>query len=287
MTPRRRNRAVSAFFVVSHLVAFVGPWFFTSGEAIGVAFALALLTGLGIDLGFHRYLTHKSFETHRPLHCAIALLGLFACEGPPMMWVAFHRKHHQFTDRDGDPHSPRDGLFHAHMGWTTWLHSSAELAQLYRNYAKDLMEDPFIRFLSRTYPQWNLLLLALLAVLGFLRGGFEQAAAYVVWAFFARIVLVYHLTWAVNSACHRWGYRNYATADDSTNLWWAGILGLGGGWHNNHHRHPALAWHGHRRWELDFSGRVIWLLQRSGLAWNVRDQIPARSADASAASPGV
>jgi fatty-acid desaturase len=252
-----------------HLGVLAAPFYFTwSGLIIGIV--LAWVTGcLGVCLGFHRLLTHSSFETSKFLTWTFALCGTLAGEGPPIMWVSAHRKHHRFSDHDHDPHSPRDGKWWSHMVWMLPRHGSQHWAQLYRTYTPDLLKDKFLRLLDRTFLWWHLGLGIILLGTGWLVGGLNTGISYVVWGMFVRLVYVLHITWAVNSATHIWGYRTHETSDNSRNLWWVGLLAWGEGWHNNHHAFPRVASHGHRWWELDVTNWVLTLLEKTGLIWNV------------------
>ncbi len=244
-----------------------------------------LLTGLGVTVGFHRLFTHRSFKTGRPLRFLLAVLGSAAIEGPLIEWVSNHRKHHQFSDRQGDPHSPHEhgpgvrgalrGLVHAHFGWI--LNGDA-LASPER-YARDLLADPVARFVDRTFILWLLAGLALpfglgLLVTGTLGGGLTA----LLWGGAVRIFLLHHATFSINSLCHFFGRRPFDTGDESRNLAWLALPTFGEAWHNNHHAFPTSARHGRGRWQLDPSWWVINGLARSGLAWDVVGASSARVA---------
>lgn len=262
------------WFTLIHGGALLAPFFFT-WKAVALTLVLGWITGsLGICLGYHRLLTHSSFRTYRPIRWFFAWLGALAGEGPPVFWVAQHRKHHQFSDQPGDPHSPRDGAWWSHMLWlfpqdrdSHWLASADR-------YAPDMLKDPFMRFLDKTFLFWHIALGAALFLAGWLIWDVYTGVSFVVFGMFVRLLYVLHVTWAVNSASHMWGYRNYQTTDDSRNLWWVGILAYGEGWHNNHHAFQRSARHGHRWWEIDVTYWVIRLLEMSGLAWNVVRDYP-------------
>lgn len=257
-----------------HLGALAAPFYFTWDGLILAAF-LAWVTGcLGICLGFHRLLTHSSFETYRPLRWMFALFGTLAGEGPPIMWVSAHRKHHRFSDHEHDPHSPRDGAWWSHMNWMFPRNGKQHWALLYRQYAPDLLKDRSLRLLDRTFIWWHLLLGIGVYATGWLIWDTRTAVSFVLWGMFVRLVYMLHITWAVNSASHMWGYRTYDTRDDSRNLWWVGLLAWGEGWHNNHHAFQRMARHGHMWWELDITYIIISLLERTGLAWNVVKMSP-------------
>ena len=258
----------------------------TADQALVLAVVLAWVTGgLGIGIGFHRLLTHSGFKTYRPIRWFLTTCGTLAGEGPPIMWVAAHRKHHQFSDQPGDPHSPRDGLWWSHVLWMLSSDGSTNWAEQYRRYAPDLLRDPFVRFLNRRWMWLHAATGALLLSIGWATSGWQMGVSLLVYGLFVRLVYVFHITWLVNSASHKWGYRNYETSDDSRNLWWVGLCAYGEGWHNNHHAHPRLARHGHRWWEFDLNYAVIVVLKKLHLVWDVADRIeglessPARDAE--------
>ena len=241
-------------------------------------------TGLGVTVGFHRYLTHRSFKTSKPIRMVLAILGSAAIEGPVTAWVADHRKHHAFADQEGDPHSPHvghgggwrgalKGLLHAHVGWL-FLHTQRGAK---RRYAPDLMDDPTISFVDRTFVFWALGGLALPFVLGLAIGGSLHAGlTALLWGGLMRVLVLHHVTYSINSLCHFFGRRSYATGDESRNLAWLAPLSLGEAWHNNHHAFPTSAAHGLRRTQLDPSALVIRGLERLGLVWDVVRISPAR-----------
>jgi stearoyl-CoA desaturase (Delta-9 desaturase) len=239
-----------------------------------------LLTALGITVGFHRLLTHRAFETHRPVAYAMAVLGSLAVQGSVLDWVADHRKHHAHTDEEGDPHSPHvghgsglQGLWHAHTGWLFETQGQAD----WRRYARDLYEDRGMRWISRRFPLFALLTLAIPALLGgLLHGSLEGALRGLVWGGLVRVFLVHHVTWSINSVCHFFGTRRFDVDDRSTNVAWLALPSLGEAWHHNHHAFPRSATHGLRWWELDPSGWLIAALERLGLAWNVVRIAPER-----------
>ena len=252
-----------------HVGALLAPFYFT-WAGLTLFAVLSWVTGsLGICIGFHRLLTHSSFETYRPIRWFFALCGTLAGEGPPIMWVSAHRKHHRFSDQEHDPHSPRDGAWWSHMNWMFPRYGSQHWAQLYRQYAPDLMKDRSLRLLDRGFLWLHLGLGVIVFAVGLLVWDVNTAISLVAWGMFARLVYMLHVTWAVNSASHMWGYRTYETRDNSRNLWWVGLLAWGEGWHNNHHAFPRVACHGHRWWELDMSYGIVELMKRTGLAWNV------------------
>jgi stearoyl-CoA desaturase (delta-9 desaturase) len=266
---------------------------------IVVMLAMYLLTALGITIGYHRLLTHRSFITPKWLEYTFAALGSMAVQGPVISWVADHRKHHAHTDEEGDPHSPHvghgdgvmgvmRGLFHAHVGWLLEEQGRAD----WKKYAPDLYEDPGMRFLSRHFVALVVASLVLPAVLGFaLTGTLIGAATGLLWGGLIRIFFVHHITWSVNSICHFAGSRRFDTDDESTNVFWLALPSLGEAWHHNHHAFPRSAKHGLRRWELDPSAVVISALEKAGLARNVIRISPERQAQKAAeareaAAPG-
>jgi stearoyl-CoA desaturase (delta-9 desaturase) len=241
----------------------LAPFTFT-WSGLGVCLALYLAAGFGVTMGYHRLLTHRSFRTPKPVEYLLAVLGSLASQGGPLQWVAVHRQHHQHSDAEGDPHSPRDGLLWAHMLW--WMPHDPALddATRYRLYVPDLAKDPVHRFLQRYQVVPPLVLAGLLFGVGQAWGG--VGLSWLVWGMSVRTALLYHATWLVNSATHVWGYRSYPTRDRSTNLWWVALVTLGEGWHNNHHAFPRSARHGLRWWELDATYLVIRFLGLVGLA---------------------
>jgi stearoyl-CoA desaturase (delta-9 desaturase) len=252
-----------------------------------------LLTGLGVTVGFHRLLTHRSFKTSAPMRALLAALGSMAVEGPVIEWVANHRKHHRFSDQPGDPHSPHvdrpsglrgalTGLYHAHVGWILGGEALADR----EHYAKDLLADPVIDFIDRTFLVWVLAGLALpfglgVALTGSLAGGLTA----LLWGGAVRIFLLHHATFSINSLCHFFGRRRFDTADESRNLLWLALPTLGEAWHNNHHAFPTSARHGLRWWQVDPSAWLIAGMERTGLVWDVvkisRERELAKAAGAS------
>jgi len=219
-------------------------------------------------------LTHGSFQTYRPVKWFFAFLGGLAGEGSAVIWVANHRKHHAHSDKEEDPHSPRDGAWWSHMLWFMPNFGRKWHDNMGLHYAPDLVKDPAIRFLDKTFLLWFFVLGAIMWTVGYVFWDAHTAWSFVVWGMFVRMVWVYHITWAVNSATHMWGYRNYETSDDSKNLWWVGLLAWGEGWHNNHHAFQRMARHGHKWWEIDLTYYAICVLEKVGLAWNVVKKIP-------------
>ncbi|HEX6781535.1 MAG TPA: fatty acid desaturase [Solirubrobacterales bacterium] len=260
------------------LLAIVLLWnSWVTAADLAIAAAMYLLTAIGITVGFHRLLTHRSFQTFKPIEYAFAILGSMAVQGPVISWVADHRKHHAHTDEEGDPHSPHvdpdggvrgvlAGLWHAHSGW---LMSSQGRAD-WKKYAPDLHEDRGMRIISRQFPLLVLASLALPALAGFLVTGTALGAlTALLWGGFVRIFFVHHVTWSVNSVCHFLGSRRFDTDDRSTNVFWLALPSLGESWHHNHHAFPRSAVHGLKRWEPDPSAAIIATMEKLGLARNV------------------
>jgi stearoyl-CoA desaturase (Delta-9 desaturase) len=228
---------------------------------------LVLLVGgyvpvsLGVTAGFHRMLAHRSFRAPPVVRLILLVLGSMAVEGPAIRWAANHLKHHSLADKNGDPHSPMNGLVHAHLGWL-FQDESADP----KVYCRLLGNDGIVRFVDRTFGVWVLLSLAVPFALGEWTG--------LLWGGLVRIFLVHHVTWSVNSVCHTFGRRAFATPDRSRNHWLVGLLAMGEGWHNNHHAFPRSAIHGLDRWQLDSSAWLITALERLGLAMEVRRVSP-------------
>jgi stearoyl-CoA desaturase (delta-9 desaturase) len=260
-------------------------WGGTLGWSDLVVFAITyVLTGIGITVGFHRLLTHRSFKTTRPIRVLLAGLGSAAIEGPVIEWVATHRKHHRYSDVPGDPHSPHvdvghgwrgalGGLAHAHLGW---LFRGVGLANQER-YAKDLLADPLVRFVDRTFVLWVLAGLAFPFALGVaLTGTIAGGLTGLLWGGAVRILVLHHATFSINSLCHFFGRRSFPTGDESRNLLWLALPTFGEAWHNNHHAFPTSARHGLRWWQLDPSAWLIAGMERTGLAWDVVRIAPER-----------
>jgi stearoyl-CoA desaturase (delta-9 desaturase) len=259
-----------------HAGALLAPFCFTWQGLVAVLALWWLTGGIGICLGFHRLLTHGSFQTFRPVKWLIAFLGGLAGEGSAVMWTAVHRKHHVFSDQEEDPHSPRDGAWWSHMLWLAPDRGKAENQAMIERFAPDLLKDPVMRFLDRTFIVWHFVLAAALFALGYFVWDAYVAWSLVVYGIFVRMIYVLHVTWLVNSASHMWGYRNYETTDDSRNLWWVGLLAFGEGWHNNHHAYQRMARHGHRWWEIDMTYWAILAMEKLGLAWSVVHDVRGR-----------
>jgi stearoyl-CoA desaturase (delta-9 desaturase) len=240
-----------------------------------------LVCGFGVTVGYHRLLTHRAFQTFKPVEYAFAVLGSMSVQGSVLDWVADHRKHHAHTDEEGDPHSPHvghgsglSGLWHAHVGWLFETHGQAD----WRRYARDLYDDPGMRRITRMFPLLVLLSLLIPTALGFALHGFtlEGALRGLVWGGLVRIFFLHHITWSINSVCHYFGRRRFDVEDHSTNVAWLALPSLGEAWHHNHHAFPRSAAHGLRKRELDVSAAVIAGMEKLGLAWNVVRIAPER-----------
>ena len=268
--------AVTLPFVGLLAVALFFPHHTLHPVHLSVFVVLYLFTGFGVTVGYHRLFTHKSFETSSFMKWVFGVAGGMAIEGPIRQWVATHRAHHQHSDDHLDPHSPHvhgdtvystlAGFIHAHVGWMV----SPEPTGLGK-YVPDLLKDADVRALTKLFPLWALLSLAIPSVLGgLLTLTWTGALVGLLWGGLARIFFVHHITWSINSVCHLWGTRPFRSHDESRNNAFFGVVGMGEGWHNNHHAFPTSARHGLRWWEIDTSYYLIKLLAALGLVWNVR-----------------
>ena len=251
---------------------------------VAIFFVFYVLTGLGVTVGFHRLFTHRSFKTRPAVRGVLAVLGSVAIEGNVISWVADHRKHHAFSDRPGDPHSPHvdhgsglrgelRGFAHAHIGWVFRHDQRGSRAR----YAPDMLRDPVVSFVDRTFVVWAVGGLLLPFVVGAAIGGTVTAGlTALLWGGLVRLFVLHHLTYSINSICHVFGRRRFATTDESRNVFLLALPTFGEAWHNNHHAFPTSARHGLRRWELDPSAAVIRGLEVCGLAWDVVRISPER-----------
>jgi stearoyl-CoA desaturase (Delta-9 desaturase) len=298
------ERRITVFAVVLPFVGFLAAlWLLWGGAVTGRDLAILavayVLVGLGVTVGFHRMLTHRAFEAKPWLRATLAILGSMSVQGAVIHWVADHRRHHAFTDEEGDPHSPHTnagegwravvtGLWHSHMGW---LFDGERTSA--RRFAPDLKKDPVIRWVDKLFPVWALLGLAIPFVAGFALSGGSLFAGFTafVWAGLARVFLLHHATWSVNSICHMYGARPFATKDESRDNWLVALVSLGEGWHHSHHAFPTSARHGLNRFQFDPSYAVIRTLERLGLVWNVKrpksEQLEAKRVGAVAATEGL
>jgi stearoyl-CoA desaturase (delta-9 desaturase) len=278
------NLAGVALPFVGVIVAAVLLWgTFVHWSSLAVLAVMYVVTILGVTLGFHRLLTHRSFQTFKWLQYGIAAVGSMAMQGPVMSWVADHRKHHAHTDQEGDPHTPHGhgdglkgaivGLWYAHMGWLFAKSGQAE----HSRYARDLVEDRGMRVIHSTFGLWVLLGIAIPFAIGYAfagtLGGALEAA---LWGGPVRIFLLHHVTWSINSVCHFFGTRRFDIDDHSTNVFWLAPLSMGEAWHHNHHTFPRSAFHGLKAWEVDPTGWVIRAMRATRLAWNVVEITPER-----------
>jgi sn-1 stearoyl-lipid 9-desaturase len=245
-------------FHIGAICAFL-PGIF-SWQAVGVAVLLHWITGgLGITLGWHRLLSHRSFQVPKWLEYFFALCGTLALQGGIIWWVGLHRHHHLHSDEDVDHHDSKKGFLWSHIRWMCFeIPAESDIPR----FTKDIANDPFYQFLNEYFFPLQVVLGGLLYAIG--------GWPFVFWGVFARLVIVYHCTWLVNSATHKFGYRNFETTDNSTNCWWVAITTYGEGWHNNHHAYQHSARHGMKWWELDITWMTIQVLQFLGLATKVK-----------------
>ncbi|WP_029430864.1 acyl-CoA desaturase [Blastococcus sp. URHD0036] len=271
------------FLAVAAIVPVVWGWGI-SWLDLGLLVGFYFIPLLGVTVGYHRYFTHGSFKAGKPLRYGMAIIGCMAIEGPVVQWVADHRRHHAFSDREGDPHSPwrygtdtrslMKGIWHAHLGWLfDRRQTNAE------RYAPDLLKDRGLKVVSRLFVVWAFLSLALPAVIGGLvTGSWAGALSAFFWAGLVRTFLLHHVTWSVNSICHVIGTRPFTSRDRATNVWPLAILSGGESWHNLHHVDPTSARHGVLRGQVDMSARIIWVFEKLGWAHSVKWPDPVRLA---------
>jgi stearoyl-CoA desaturase (delta-9 desaturase) len=276
-TSEKPNWGIIVFLIVFHAGA-IAALFFFSWKAIAVAFVLNWMAlCFGIGMSYHRLLTHRSYKVPKPIEYFLAVCATLALEGGPIFWVATHRVHHQFADKPGDPHSPHEGGWWAHVGWIMVGESKHSNTAMMAKFAPDLARDPIYRFINK----WHYMPTVIIGLALFAGGGWPM----LLWPIFFRICVGLHSTWLVNSATHMWGSRRFDTRDDSTNSWWVALLTFGEGWHNNHHAHPVSARHGLAWYELDITWLHILLLKKLGIAKNVKTvtantRLPERAAAA-------
>jgi len=264
------NPLTTTVMVLFHLFAFAAIFFF-SWKAFFVTIALWWVAyGLGIGMGYHRLLTHRGYKTPKWVEYFLTTCGTLALEGGPIFWVGTHRIHHQKSDRDGDPHTPRDGKWWSHMGWIITGKSLHHETEVLNRYVPDLARDKFHVKITEWHWVPQVVVGIALMFIGYFTGGFYGAASFVLWAVFVRVVFGLHSTWLVNSATHMWGSRRFKTRDDSTNNALIALVTFGEGWHNNHHAHPTSARHGLAWYELDFNWIGISILRALGLAKEVK-----------------
>jgi stearoyl-CoA desaturase (delta-9 desaturase) len=288
----RTEQVVLALFIGVPLIAVFASGFVLWGNGLHwrdvvIALVAYAVTGHGITVGFHRYFTHGSFKAGRGTRMALAVAGMMAIEGPVTRWVADHRRHHTFSDRDGDPHSPwrygtglgalTKGLWHAHIGWLFDVEQTDQ-----KRFAPDLLADEDIVRVNRLFWFWAMLSILLPAVVGGVWAGLagdgwvSGALTAFFWGSLVRIAVLHHVTWSINSICHAVGKRPFKSRDKSANVWPLAIISMGESWHNLHHADPTAARHGVDRFQVDTSARVIWALEKAGLAHDVRWPSAAR-----------
>jgi stearoyl-CoA desaturase (delta-9 desaturase) len=286
----RTHKIVNLIGVPLPLVGLIAAIVLLWDRAIGplelaLLISLYMLTALGVTLGYHRMFTHRAFDSSRTFRAIVAILGSMAVQGSVITWVADHRKHHTFTDQEGDPHSPHlagpgfwggvKGLWHAHVGW---LFESVGTADRQR-FAADLLRDGVIRVIDKLFFVWVGLSLAIPFALGWvIGGGLGAALSAVLWGGFVRVFLLHHVTWSINSVCHFFGRKRFNVDDESRNVFWLAPLSMGEAWHHNHHAFPTSAFHGLSPWErvADPTGLLIALLEKLGVVWNVVRVSPER-----------
>jgi stearoyl-CoA desaturase (delta-9 desaturase) len=256
-----------------------------------IAFVMYAISGHGVTVGFHRYFTHGSFKARRWVRVMLAVAGSLAIEGPVIRWVADHRRHHAYSDKEGDPHSPwrygddvkalTKGLWHAHIGWLFDIEQTNQ-----ERFAPDLLEDPDIVKVDRLFIKLTAVTLLLPPLVGFLWSGFTWQGALTAffWGSLVRVALLHHTTWSINSICHTVGERPFKSRDKAGNVWWLAVLSMGESWHNLHHADPTAARHGVLRGQIDSSARIIWVMEKlrmvNNVRWPSRERLASKMADA-------
>jgi stearoyl-CoA desaturase (delta-9 desaturase) len=275
------DRFLVGVFVAVPLLAVLAAIPLAWGWGLGwhdivIAFVFYVVTGMGITMGFHRHFTHSSFKAARPLRVSLAVAGSLAIEGPVLVWVADHRRHHKYSDKEGDPHSPwrfgndwkalTKGFLYAHMGWMFNPNRTSQ-----EKFCPDLLADAPIRRVSNTFPLWVAVSLLAPALIGGLWSmSLAGALTAFFWASLVRICLLHHVTWSINSVCHTFGHEDFDVRDKSRNVAWLAIPSFGESWHNLHHSDPTCARHGALKGQIDISARTIWIAEKLGWAWDVR-----------------
>ncbi|HYJ66481.1 MAG TPA: acyl-CoA desaturase [Nocardioidaceae bacterium] len=290
-----KERIALALFIAVPFLAVVAAVPVVWGGWLGwhdviIALVMYAISGHGVTVGFHRYFTHRSFKPNRGVKVGLAVAGSMAIEGPVIQWVADHRKHHKFSDRDGDPHSPWrygnslpaliKGLVYAHVGW---LFDPEQTPP--RRYAPDLLKDRDIVKVSRQFPLWVAVSLLIPPIAGGLwTMSWHGALTAFFWASLVRVAMLHHVTWSINSICHTVGNRPFKSRDKSGNVWWLAIPSMGESWHNLHHADPTCARHGVLRGQIDTSARIIWLFEKLGwvydVRWPVKERLDAKRVEA-------
>jgi fatty-acid desaturase len=268
------NWPIAIWIAVVHVLALIAPFYFTWPALAMCGILIFVTASLGVCMGYHRLLTHRSFKTYRPIRWLLAILGGLSGEGSALTWVAQHRRHHVYSDHEGDPHTPKDGSWWSHMFWFLPDFGSKWHHDLLARYAPDIMKDRVMVWIHRMFLPSHFLLGGLLYATGYFcnfwgLGGTSGGLSMLFWGLGVRMVYVLHTTWFVNSVTHMWGYRNYDTSDNSRNLWWVSLATFGEGWHNNHHAYQQVASQGHHWWEIDVTYWVILLMEKAGLAWDI------------------
>lgn len=276
------ERITLGFFIAVPFVALLAaiPLAWMGGYLSWLDVVLAVvmygISGHGVTVGFHRHFTHRSFKAKQPVRIGMAIAGSMAIEGPVIRWVADHRRHHKYSDKEGDPHSPwrygetipalLKGIVFAHIGWLFDVEQTNQ-----RKYAPDLIKDNGIRMVSRLFPLWVAIsLLAPPLIGGLATMSWHGAFTAFFWATLVRVGLLHHVTWSINSICHAIGERPFESRDKSGNVWWLAFLSMGESWHNLHHADPTCARHGVLKGQIDSSARIIWFFEKFGWAWDVR-----------------
>ena len=260
----------TVFMAIFHIGTIAALFFFSWTNLIVAIVLYVLAINFGIGMGYHRLLVHRGYQVPKFVEYFLAMCGTLSLEGGPIAWVATHRIHHQHSDKEGDPHTPQEGTWWAHMGWIISGRALNAQTSALAHYAPDLARDRFLVWLSKFH--WIPLVLVGLAlfVAGALTGGIKGAIGLFLWGIFLRVTLGLHATWLVNSATHMHGGRRFETRDDSRNNWWVALLTGGEGWHNNHHANPVSARHGLAWYEFDPNYYGIWVMKKLGLARQVK-----------------
>lgn len=273
-TLKRFNGPLFFAYILLHSAAMAAPFTYSPAGLITLIILYFVTICLGITLGYHRLLAHRSYKTYKPVARFLAFLGCLAFQRGPIWWSACHRLHHSTVDQPEDPHTPRFSFLWSHFLWPFFWHPNLDdSVEIRDRLARDLAEDPGMQFLEKHYTRINLLFLAALFGLGYWMGGLKMGLSILVWGGFLRLVLCLNITWLVNSVAHIQGYRSYDTPDTSRNNWWVALLTWGEGWHNNHHADARAARNGHRWYELDVTYWLICLMGKVGLAYAI---VPVR-----------
>jgi fatty-acid desaturase len=254
------------WFIAVHAIALTGFWTFSWANFAAFLFMYFVTECLGITLGFHRLMSHRSFKTYKWVERLLAVFGSLTIQRSPLEWVAHHRIHHAFSDMERDPHNSRRGFWWSHILWVIKRDERLDEFDVLKPYARDMASDWFMNLL---FSKWvHTLMQIALGMVFLMIGGWGMVS----WAIFVRLVVGYHCTFFVNSVCHKFGYKTYETGDNSLNCWWAALLTFGEGWHNNHHKYQNIARAGHQWWEIDVTMMIIRSMEFVGLAWDVKDK---------------